>query len=115
MLAPEQLGGIEVHLRHSAAGLSARLVADAPEAAHLLAQAAGELRRSFEAQGLTLVRIDVATSGDERTGTGAGAAGHERRDGRRPSSEPALGGPADTPVIDQTIALGNGALVDVLA
>jgi flagellar hook-length control protein FliK len=114
-LAPAELGGIEVHLRHSAEGLSARLVAEAPEAAQLLSQAAGDLRRTFEQQGLTLVRIDIATAGDDRTG--AGAAGHERREGRRPSGEPAPAAAAttDTPLVDHTIELGNGAIVDVLA
>ena len=114
-LRPEELGGVEVHLRHTAEGLSARVVAEAPEAAHLLQQAAGELRRTLEQQGLNLVRIDVGTAGDEASGTGAGATGHERRDGRRPQGEHA--GPADTdqPTLDRTIELPNGALVDVLA
>jgi flagellar hook-length control protein FliK len=115
-LRPEELGGVEVHLRHTAEGLSARVVAEAPEAAHLLQQAAGELRRTLEQQGLNIVRIDVGTAGDEAAGTGAGATGHERRDGRRPQGGDA--GPADTdhqPTLDRTIELPNGALVDVLA
>jgi flagellar hook-length control protein FliK len=118
-LRPEELGGVEVHLRHTAEGLSARVVAEAPEAAHLLSQAAGELRRTLEAQGLSLLRIDVATAGDERSaGTGAGAAGHEQRDGRRHPGAPASGSGAletDTPIVERTIELPNGALVDVLA
>ncbi len=118
-LRPEELGGVEVHLRHSAEGLSARVVAEGPEAAQLLQQAAGELRRSLEQQGLTLVRLDVATSGDDPAadGTGAGAAGHEDREGRR-----AYGGHAgpdasdhDLPIAEQTIELANGTLVDILA
>jgi len=92
-------------------------VAEAPEAAHLLQQAAGELRRTLEQQGLTLVRIDVGAAGDEAagTGTGAGATGHERRDGRRPHGEQPGATDSDQPTLDRTIELPNGALVDVLA
>jgi hypothetical protein len=61
------------------------------------------------------VRIDVGTAGDEAAGTGAGATGHERRNGGRPQGGDA--GPADTDqtTLDRTIELPNGALVDVLA
>jgi flagellar hook-length control protein FliK len=116
-LRPEELGGVEVHLRHTAEGLTARVVADVPEAAHLLAQAAGELRRSLEQQGVNIVRIDVGTAGDEAAGTGTGAAGHEQRDGRRNGGSNAAGDAPETdlPIPDRTIELPNGALVDVLA
>jgi flagellar hook-length control protein FliK len=117
-LRPEELGGVEVHLRHTAEGLSARVVAEAPEAAHLLAQAAGELRRTLEQQGLNLVRLDIATAGDDAPGTGAGAAGNERRDGRRHAGgRPGeiAGSETDQTIAERTIELPNGALVDVLA
>jgi flagellar hook-length control protein FliK len=117
-LRPEELGGVEVHLRHTAEGLSARIVAEAPEAARLLGQAAGELRRTLEAQGLNLVRIDVGTAGGDAAGTGAGATGSEQRDGRRTAGgqngDPS-GADTDLPIADTTIELPNGALVDVLA
>jgi flagellar hook-length control protein FliK len=88
-----------------------------PEAAHLLAQAAGELRHTLEQQGVNIVRIDVGTAGDEAAGAGAGAAGREQRDGRRDGGSTAAGGAAETdlPIPDRTIELPNGALVDVLA
>jgi flagellar hook-length control protein FliK len=116
-LRPEELGGVEVHLRHTAEGLSARVVAEVPEAAHLLSQAAGELRRTLEQQGVNVVRIDVGTAGDEATGTGAGAAGNEQRGGRRHGGSTAAGDASETdlPTPDRTIELPNGALVDVLA
>jgi Flagellar hook-length control protein FliK len=117
-LRPEELGGVEVHLKHTAEGLSARVVAEAPEAAHLLSQAAAELRRTLEQQGLNLVRIDVATAGDDAPGTGAGAAGNEHRDGRRHAGgrpgDIAASDPDQT-IAERTIELPNGALVDVLA
>jgi flagellar hook-length control protein FliK len=117
-LRPEELGGVEVHLRHTAEGLSARVVAEAPEAARLLSQAAGELRRTLEQQGLNLVRIEVGTAGSDAAGTGTGAAGSDQRDGRRgPSSQAGdpAGAETDLPIADRTIELPNGALVDVLA
>jgi flagellar hook-length control protein FliK len=116
-LRPEELGGVEVHLRHTAEGLSARVVAEAPEAARLLAQAAGELRRTLEAQGLNVVRIDVGTAGGDAAGTGAGATGSEQRDGRRTGGQTGDhdGAETDLPTDDTTIELPNGALVDVLA
>ena len=116
-LRPEELGGVEVHLRHTAEGLSARVVAEVPEAAHLLSQAAGELRRTLEQQGVNIVRIDVGTAGDEATGPGAGAAGNEQRGGRRQGGSSAAGDTPETdlPIPERTIELPNGALVDVLA
>jgi len=117
-LRPEELGGVEVHLRHTAEGLSARVVAEAPEAARLLSQAAGELRRTLEQQGLNLVRIEVGTAGSDAAGTGTGAAGSDQRNGRRAPSGQAgdpAGAETDLPIADRTIELPNGALVDVLA
>jgi flagellar hook-length control protein FliK len=117
-LRPEELGGVEVHLRHTAEGLSARVVAEAPEAARLLSQAAGELRRTLEQQGLNLVRIEVGTAGSDAAGTETGAAGSDRRDGRRGPSAQAgdlAGAETDLPIADRMIELPNGALVDVLA
>jgi hypothetical protein len=114
-LRPEELGGVEVHLRHTAEGLSARVVAEVPEAAHLLAQAAGELRRTLEQQGVNVVRIDVGIAGDEAAGAGAGD--REQRDARRNGGGSAAGDAPETdlPIPDRTIELPNGALVDVLA
>jgi flagellar hook-length control protein FliK len=117
-LRPEELGGVEVHLRHTAEGLSARVVAEAPEAARLLSQAAGELRRTLEQQGLNLVRIEVGTAGSDAAGTGTGAAGSDQRNGRRGPNGNAsdlAGAETDLPIADRTIELPNGALVDVLA
>ena len=118
-LRPEELGGVEVHLRHTAEGLSARVVAEAPEAAHLLAQAAGELRRTLEQQGLNLVRIDVGTAGER--GRGHRCRRRRLRAARRPprTERPSAGDHAgaetDLPIADRTLELPNGALVDVLA
>ncbi|MEA2226950.1 MAG: hypothetical protein QOF04_580, partial [Solirubrobacteraceae bacterium] len=118
VLRPVELGSVEVHLRHGADGLSARVMAQAPEAVQLLQQAAGELRRSLEQQGITLVHIEVATADDDSAGNAAGngAADQERRDGGdRSGRQAGTTTELDAPVLDRTIELPNGALVDVLA
>src|SRR5205085_1460335 len=67
-LHPEELGGLEIHLRSTPDGVVARVVADASQAANVLRNGGEELRRSLEAQGLNLVSFDVGTAGgqDER-------------------------------------------------
>jgi hypothetical protein len=119
-LRPVELGGVDVLVHHSAEGLTARVVAESPEAAQLLQQAAGELRRSFDALGLTLLRVDVGTSGDREeaagAGAGGGASGREGAGdgGARRGDRGGAGNPA-AHITHHTIELVNGALVDVLA
>ncbi len=124
-LTPRELGTIEVHLRHTADGLVARVVAEHASAAQQLQQAGAELRRSLEQQGLTLLRLDIGASGDEtanRRGAAFDAAfGHGDRGNRRGAADadataPIVGadlaGDGETTT---TLQLPNGALVDVLA
>jgi flagellar hook-length control protein FliK len=115
-LRPAELGGIEIRLRQTAAGLSATVVAEAPEAAQVLQQAAGELRRSLEDQGLQLLRLDVSVADDRQAGHGAGAAGEDRPRGRS-EGDSGDAGPEDGPDVESETAvqLPNGVLVDVLA
>jgi flagellar hook-length control protein FliK len=126
-LSPRELGGIEIQLKQTADGLLARVVAEHQAVAQLLHTAGAELRRSLEAQGLTLLQLDVGTPGDERGAAGSGlsgfadgAAGDGRKTGARSGADRAddgdelvLGAAADAD--PTTIALPNGALVDVLA
>jgi flagellar hook-length control protein FliK len=102
-----------VRLRASAAGVSASVVAQAPEAAALLQQAADDLRRSLEAGGLTLLRLDVAVAGDPRAGSGEG--GEPGYDGRRGSGGDAAADAGSEEPATRTIELPSGVLVDVLA
>lgn len=131
-LTPRELGGIDVHLRQTADGLVARVVAQHAAAADLLQQAGAELRRSLEAQGLTLLRLDIGASG-EQGGRAAGdrAAGFangadDGTDARRGAASRTGAIPTDAdldtgaldganPADDITLLLPNGALVDVLA
>jgi flagellar hook-length control protein FliK len=116
-LKPAELGGIEVRLHSSPEGVSARLVADSPEAARALTQAGDDLRRQLEARGVTLLSLDVSTSDDERRqapafggdAAGQGSGSNGARAGAQAEAAPAAA-PAET-----TLVLPDGLLVDVLA
>jgi len=125
-LSPRELGGIEIHLRQTADGLVARVVAEHATAARLLQHAGGELRRSLEQQGLTLLQLDVGASGEQggraadrralADGFGGEKGGRDRgsRAGEHADPLAPLEGAAGT-ITTTTLALPNGALVDVLA
>jgi flagellar hook-length control protein FliK len=121
-LAPRELGSIEVHLRQTADGLVARVVAEHATAAQLLQHAGADLRRSLESQGIALLRLDIGASGEQggrarlSGGSAFGDDGARRRDrGGDADALASLDGPADPTSTTTTIALANGALVDVLA
>jgi flagellar hook-length control protein FliK len=127
-LKPHELGGIEIRLQSSSAGVIAQVVADSPEATRLLHQAAGDLRRSLEAQGVTLLSLEISTSTpdkdpnapsaglsaqadgrDEQTGSGTGQRGRTG-EGALPTT------PDDLPTTSAiTLTLPSGVHVDVLA
>jgi flagellar hook-length control protein FliK len=123
-LNPAELGAIEIHLRHSAAGLTARLVADSPEAVAMLQQASNDLRRQLEQAGISIIGLDIGARADDgaeqRSLAGAFAGrpedGRPRGGGRH---APNRGRDAldDAPVqqIRSRVPLPGGALVDVLA
>jgi flagellar hook-length control protein FliK len=124
-LSPAELGSIEIHLRHTSDGLVARVVAEHAGAAHLLQQAGAELRRSLEAQGVTLLRLDVGASGQQagqQQGSGApggqsgtGSAGSDGRHGANGSDPDAQRTGDDATAGPTHLTLPNGVLVDVLA
>jgi hypothetical protein len=123
-LKPVDLGGIEIRLQTSSAGVTAQVIADSPEATRMLTQAAGDLRRSLESSGVTLLSLDVSTHGEG--GSEAAAAGFafhaeaRERDGWTPagsraSSPHAAAGSIDDLPTATTLELPEGVLVDVLA
>jgi hypothetical protein len=123
-LTPRELGTVEVHLRQTADGLVARVVAEHAGAVQQLQQAGAELRRSLESQGLVLLRLDIGASGDEAAGRRgaafdtAAAFGDGERGRGAAAGDPlaALDGvDSDTDPAATTLQLPNGALVDVLA
>ena len=118
-LKPAELGGIEIRLQSTAAGVAAQIVADSPEAARLLAQAGDDLRRALEARDVNLVSLEVSTSSDQQresardewsedNGDDAGLFGSPNRGGVEGDAEP-------TPTTHSVIELPGGLLVDVLA
>jgi flagellar hook-length control protein FliK len=112
-LRPAELGGIEIMLAHGPGGLTATVMADSPAAAHALQRAADELQRSLADQGLNLVRLDIDVAGDR-----AAARGREEGDAgahRRHAGADADGDADQTPIVETTLELPNGVLVDVLA
>jgi flagellar hook-length control protein FliK len=117
-LRPAELGGIEVQLAQTAAGITARLVADSPEAARMLAQAGEDLRRSLESRDVTLVSLEVTTSGEDRreaaAGHGAGPDSGQSREGRGDTGRDSELAASAEPV-PAAIELPDGLLVDVLA
>ena len=116
-LHPRELGGIEIHLRQTADGLVARVVAEHAGAAQLLQHAGAELRRSLETQGLTLLRLDLGASGEQDRRAPGEQHGFGDPSGRDADAEDAAS-VEDTlaaPTAQTTLTLPNGALVDVLA
>jgi len=116
-LSPESLGGIKISLSQTPDGLIARVAADHPEAALTLQQNAGDLKRSLEASGMSLLRLDIGSSGQQSLG---GFAGSEQ-DGSSAGGNWA-GGDAGSIEEDTTstpselaVELSNGSLVNVLA
>lgn len=125
-LNPRELGGIHVHLRHTADGLVARVVAEHGHAAQLLEQAGAELRRSLETQGVTLLRLDIGTHGEQggraagqQAGFGASGNGARANAGGADAGTPDDGDAVPGSVSDASpstqLALPNGVLIDVLA
>jgi flagellar hook-length control protein FliK len=123
-LKPAELGGIEVRLRTTHDGVVAHLVADSPEAAKMLSQAADDLRRSLESRDVNLLSLDVSTSSDQQRqpAAGAGADGFPQNDRSRGPQTANRNGSGADPVLaeppaaaETTLVLPNGVLCDVLA
>ncbi len=111
-LRPAELGGIEIRLQATAAGIAAQVVADSPEAARLLTQAGDDLRRALEAREVTLLSLEVSTSSEERSRESARG---ERSDAGQSTDRAPAGDEPTTSPTQTVIELPGGLLVDVLA
>jgi flagellar hook-length control protein FliK len=107
-LRPAELGSIDVHIRSTAEGLVARVVAHTAEAVQTLQHAANDLRQSLEEQGLHLMSLDIGQPGEREAGR-AGAQAGGNADG---ADEPMA---TDDDTTTETLRLPSGVLVDVLA
>ncbi len=115
-LSPASLGGIKISLTQTPDGLVARVATDHPEAAQTLQQNAGDLKRSLEASGMSLLRLDIGSTGQQSL---SGFSGSDQ-EGSAPGSQ--TGGDPDAVDADETsnpteltIELSSGSLVNVLA
>ena len=118
-LSPASLGNIQISLTQTSQGLVAHVAADHPDAVQTLQQNAADLRRSLESSGMSLLQLDIGTSGEQRTGpdrdpgarrsaTGTGTQALAGMDGVEAEDE-------DAAASTLRIALTGGSLVDVLA
>jgi flagellar hook-length control protein FliK len=116
-LSPESLGGIKISLSQTPDGLIARVATDHPEAAATLQQSAGELKRSLEAGGMSLLRLDIGSSGQQSLGSFGGSTGDGSNSGARASGGQVASSDDDIPSTptEQTLELSSGSLVNVLA
>jgi flagellar hook-length control protein FliK len=80
-LEPAELGSVRIHLSQTADGLLARVSADTPAAAQALAGGRGELQQSLSSLGVSLLRLDISSSGqpDTRDQSGRSANGQRTR------------------------------------
>ena len=67
-LSPENLGAIQIHLQHTPDGIVARVVTEHPEAAQTLSQSGDDLKRQLQQNGTALLRLDIESSGQQRSG-----------------------------------------------
>ena len=91
-LQPDELGQISIHLSQTSEGLLARVTADTAAAAQALADGRAELHQSLSSLGVSLLRLDIGSSGQSQTGDREeGFAGRALERLRRPTSEEAEG------------------------
>lgn len=117
-LQPEELGHISIRLSQTSEGLRARVTADTPAGAQALTQGRSELRQSLGSLGLSLLRLDIGSSGQPQTG---------QRDGRFTAKTDGSSAPGAAGMTEEGEALGDtqdstrpagaplGEIVDVLA
>ena len=116
-LQPRDLGEIRIHLSQTSDGLLARVTADSAAAAQTLAGGRSELQQSLSSLGVSLLRLDIGSSGQPQTGEREGGfAGRSERSSSGGAPEGGEdGGPEQIPATAAAGGLESGGLVDVLA
>ncbi|MGO9959933.1 MAG: flagellar hook-length control protein FliK [Solirubrobacteraceae bacterium] len=113
-LAPASLGAIQIHLQRTPDGVIARVIADHPEAARLLAAHSDELRRSLEAGGTKLLSLDIESSDKQGTPAGDEPAGARSAEGDEETDQAGVS-PASSATDNLNQGLNGPTLVNVLA
>jgi flagellar hook-length control protein FliK len=120
-LQPEEFGHISIHLSQTSDGLLARVSAATPAAAQALADGRSELHRTLSSLGVTLLRLDIGSSGQSEareredrfagspTGSGASSDSGSSEDGEAAARIGVVEGVASP------VGAPRGELVDVLA
>jgi flagellar hook-length control protein FliK len=118
-LSPESLGAIQIHLQHTPDGLVARVITEHPEAAHTLSQSGDDLKRQLQQNGTTLLRLDIESSGQQRSGrdgqAGSASDSNDSGSGTGTADEEAADAVAGTSADPPLQSLSGSALVNVLA
>ena len=118
-LSPENLGAIQIHLQHTPDGIVARVVTEHPEAAQTLSQSSDDLKRQLQQNGTALLRLDIESSGHQRsgeqdqTGSAPGSTGSGSSAGS--SDEDAVDADGAISTDTPLHTLSGSALVNVLA
>jgi flagellar hook-length control protein FliK len=114
-LHPADLGDVQVTMRYHQNGVSAIVMTDNREAAQALIQAGADLRRSLEAQGVTVHGLDVHLSGDDRGGNARGERAADMANAMGPSGgDDAAEDEAETTIQPSQLPL-PGSQIDVFA
>jgi flagellar hook-length control protein FliK len=122
-LSPESLGAIQIHIQHTPDGIVARVITEHPEAAQTLSQSGDDLKRQLQQNGTHLLRLDIESSGQQRSGRDGQAgstSGSDDTNPARPGSgsadeDGADDGTAQTSPDISLHTLSGSALVNVLA
>ncbi len=114
-LHPADLGDVQVTMRYHQNGVSAVVTTDNHEAAQALIQAGADLRRSLEAQGVTVHGLDVHLSGDDRGGNARGERAADMANAMGPNGgDDAADDEAETTIQPSQLPL-PGSQIDVFA
>ncbi|HWT95091.1 MAG TPA: flagellar hook-length control protein FliK, partial [Solirubrobacteraceae bacterium] len=123
-ISPAELGAIELHLRHTASGLTARVIADSPEAAAQLQQNSDQLKQVLDQAGIGLLGLDIGARGDQAqqsfAGLAGGAFGDASSRGGSRGGQRFAGSTDDEQIVAVPVRArlpipGSGGLLDVIA
>jgi flagellar hook-length control protein FliK len=118
-MQPEELGHISIRLLQTSEGLRARVSADTPAGAQALTQSRSELRQTLTSLGVSLLHLDIDSSGQSPAGGERDFTGNPETS--TSSSAQSLGVPMEedeassAPSAPQPTGPSLGEIVDVLA